>query len=326
MKEKVKIGILGGAGLAAGELVRLLLQHPNTHIQFIQSSSQAGKKVSYCHPDLEGECNLVFTDTWQPDVDVLFICKGHGQSRKFLEENHVPKNIKVIDLSQDFRLRTSRTIQGREFVYGLPELNRELIKEADSIANPGCFATAIELALIPLATTVVNDIHIHSITGSTGAGQGLSVTSLFSWRDNNISTYKVFEHQHLDEITETLQRLNPGFDSRLYMVPVRGNYARGIFTTLYTSTSLSGEEIRNHYRSYYGDSHFVRINGDQVYLKKVVNTNNAFISIRKNADNVFIECVIDNLLKGAAGQAVQNMNIMLRFEESTGLRLKPSAY
>lgn len=326
MKDKVKVGIVGGAGLVAGELVRILLRHPNTYIQFIQSSSHAGKKVFNCHPDLEGECNLTFVDSWQPEVDVLFICKGHGQSRKFLEDNNVPKDVKVIDLSQDFRLRESSKIHERNFVYGLSELNREHIKSADSIANPGCFATSIELALIPMATSLAGDVHIHSITGSTGAGQDLSVTSLFTWRDSNISTYKVFEHQHLDEIIETLQGLNREFGSRLFMVPMRGNYARGIFTTLYTTSSLSGEEIRDRYTKYYEDSHFVRVNGNHIYLKKVVNTNNVFISIRKNGDMVFIECAIDNLLKGASGQAIQNMNIMLGVEESAGLRLKGSAY
>src|SRR5690606_30300769 len=250
----------------------------------------------------------------------------HGQSRKFLEENMIPKRVKIIDLSQDFRLKETSTSQDRNFVYGLPELNANLIKEADAVANPGCFATSIELALIPLMKSVENNIHVHAITGSTGAGQSLSVTSLFSWRDNNISTYKVFEHQHLSEIEETLRYVNPSFSSRMYMVPVRGNYARGIFTTLYTSASLSGQEIRDTYRRYYEDSPFVRVNGDQVYLKKVVNTNNVFISIRKDVDMVFIECVIDNLLKGASGQAVQNMNIMFALDESTGLKLKPSAY
>lgn len=327
MKEKLKIGIIGGAGFAAGELIRILLQHPYVKIKFVQSSSQAGKKVAYLHPDLEGECDLVFTDLWDPDVDVIFLCKGHGRSRAILEQNQMLKHVKVIDLSQDFRLKEDREGPGgRSFVYGLPELNREVIRKSDSIANPGCFATSITLALLPLAEDCHSDIHIHAITGSTGAGQNLSVTSLFSWRDNNISTYKVFEHQHIHEINETLRQANPSFGSTLFMVPVRGNYTRGIFTTLYTKTHLSGEEIRNRYKRYYEGHPFIRINGGELYLKKVVNTNNVFISIRKHGDMVFIESILDNLVKGASGQAVQNMNIMFGMEETTALNMKSSAY
>jgi len=326
MREKIKVGIIGGAGFAAGELIRLILQHPNATIQFINSASHKGQKVSHVHPDLEGECDLIFTDSWEDDVDLIFLCKGHGQSSEFLNENRIPKRIKIIDLSIDFRLKGNSRKFERIFIYGLPELNREKIRNSDSVANPGCFATTIELALLPIVSECQNDIHINSITGSTGAGQGLSVTSLFSWRDNNISTYKVFEHQHLDEINETLLDVYANFDSKLYLVPIRGNYPRGIFSTLYTKTYLTEEEIRNRFRSFYKAHPFIRINGSDVYLKKVINTNNVFISIKKHNDMVFIECIIDNLMKGASGQAVQNMNIMFGIEETAGLKMKASAY
>lgn len=326
MKEKIKAGIIGGAGFAAGELIRLLLHHPNVHIEFVQSNSQHGKKVAYLHPDLDGECNLTFTRDWSANVDILFFCRSHGQTRAFFDDYNVAKNIKVIDLSQDFRTKENSKAFDREFIYGLPELNREKIRTANSIANPGCFATSIELSLLPLASSLNEDVHIHSITGATGAGQNLSVTSLFSWRDNNISTYKVFEHQHLSEIRETLQSVDPSFNAQLFMVPVRGNYPRGIFTTLYAKTQLEGEEIRERFRKYYADHPFIRLNGSNVYLKKAVNTNNVFISIRKHQNVLFIESVIDNLIKGASGQAVQNMNIMFGLEETTGLKMKASAY
>jgi N-acetyl-gamma-glutamyl-phosphate reductase len=326
MREKIKIGIVGGAGFAAGELIRLTLQHPNATIQFINSASHNGQKVSQVHPDLEGECDLIFTDSWDDDVDLMFLCKGHGQSSQFLEENRIPKRIKIIDLSSDFRLKGNNKKSERSFIYGLPELNREKIRNSDSVANPGCFATTIELALLPIVSECHNDVHINSITGSTGAGQSLSVTSLFSWRDNNISTYKVFEYQHLDEVRETLQEMHATFDSELYFVPIRGNYPRGIFSTLYTKTDLTGEEIQSKYRSFYNGQPFIRINGSDVYLKKVINTNNVFISIKKHDDMVFIECIIDNLMKGASGQAVQNMNIMFGVDETAGLKMKASAY
>lgn len=326
MQEKIKVGIIGGAGFAAGELIRLLINHPHAKIQFINSLSQEGKKVSTMHPDLDGECDLRFTSLWDSGVDILFLCKGHGHSKIFLEENKVPASAKIIDLSHDFRLQQDASQFGRQFTYGLSELNRELLRKSDSVANPGCFATGLELALLPLAEHVGEEIHVNCITGSTGAGQNLSVTSLFSWRDNNISTYKVFEHQHLQEIQETLVHVSPAFHSIIYMVPVRGNFPRGIFSTLYTRTDLSGDKIRQLYRDYYTSHPFVHINGSEIHLKKVINTNKVFISIKKHNDMVFIECVIDNLMKGASGQAVQNMNIMFGFEETTALKTKASAF
>lgn len=326
MQEKIKIGIVGGAGFAAGELIRILLNHPNVTIQFISSSSQAGKKVSVIHPDLEGDCDLQFTSSWDHDVDLMFLCRGHGESLKFLQENNVSRQVRIIDLGHDFRLNKNARAFGRHFVYGLSEINREEIRQADAIANPGCFATGIQLALAPLAKYIKDDIHINSITGSTGAGQNLSVTSLYSWRSNNVSTYKVFDHQHLDEIRETLTKISPSFNSEMLMVPFRGSFTRGIFSTIYTRIDLSGEEVREMYKSFYETHPFVHTNGSDLHIKKVVNSNNAFISIKKIQDKIFIESVIDNLLKGASGQAVQNMNLMFGLEETTGLRFKTSAY
>jgi N-acetyl-gamma-glutamyl-phosphate reductase len=295
-------------------------------IQFVNSLSQEGKKISLLHPDLEGECDLRFTSLWDSGVDLLFLCKGHGQSKRFFEENKVPASVKVIDLSHDFRLQRDASQFGRQFTYGLSELNREVIGRSDSVANPGCFATVLELALLPLVESVGDTIHAHCITGSTGAGQNLSISSLFSWRDNNISTYKVFEHQHLQEVQEVLVKVKSSFRSAIYMVPVRGNFPRGIFSTLYTRTHLSGEKIRQLYRDYYANHPFVHISGSDLHLKKVINTNKVFLSIKKHNDMVFIEGVIDNLMKGASGQAVQNMNIMFGFEETTGLKTKASAF
>ncbi len=326
MKAKIKVGIVGGAGFAAGELIRLLVNHPDVKIQCINSSSQEGKKVSMLHPDLEGEFDLRFTKVLDAEVDLIFLCKGHGHSRKFLEENKIPATVRIIDLSQDFRLDKDAAQFGRKFTYGLPELNRELIRQSNSVANPGCFATGLELALLPLAEYAGEEIHVNCITGSTGAGQDLSVTSLFSWRDNNISAYKVFEHQHLHEIQETLLKVNPSFRSRIYMVPIRGNFPRGIFSTLYTRTDLSGEKIRELYKEYYADHPFIHVNGADLHLKKVINTNKIFISIKKRNEMVFVESVIDNLMKGASGQAIQNMNIMFGLEETTGLKTKASVF
>ena len=326
MMDTIKVGIIGGAGFAAGELIRLLLNHSNVIISFIHSESQSGKTISTLHPDLEGECDLRFTSSWDGDVDVLFLCRGHGYSKTFIEDNPIPISVKIIDLSTDFRLKQNATASNRTFVYGLPELNRHEISESNSIANPGCFATAITLALLPMANHIQEDVHVNCITGSTGAGQNLAVTSLFSWRDNNISSYKVFEHQHLAEILETLSTAATTFHSKIYMVPIRGNFSRGIFTTLYTRTNLSGEDVRQLYRDYYAEHSFVHINGSDLHLKKVVNTNKVYISIRKHGDMIFIESVIDNLMKGASGQAVQNMNIMFGIEEATALRTKASVF
>ena len=321
----INAGIIGGAGYAAGELIRLLLNHPNVRISFINSASQSGKLISELHPDLEDECHLQFTDSWNPDVDVLFLCRGHGLSRTFLEENNVPPSTRIIDLSSDFRLTKDADLFDRKFVYGLPEVNRQQIGKSDSIANPGCFATGIILALLPIAKQIHDDIHINCITGSTGAGQSLAATSLFSWRNNNVSAYKVFQHQHLDEIQQTL--FNNDHDiPRIYMVPVRGNFPRGIFSTIYTRIDLSEHEVRSLYEQHYQDHPFVSITDSDLYLKKVLNTNKVFISVKKNLDMIYIESIIDNLMKGASGQAIQNMNLMFGLEETTGLKTKASVY
>lgn len=321
----INIGIIGGAGYAAGELIRILLNHPNVRISFVNSASQSGKLISELHPDLEDECDLKFTESWTPDVDVLFLCRGHGLSKAFLEGNSVPLSTRIIDLSSDFRLNKNADRFGRHFVYGLPEINRQQISKSNSIANPGCFATGIILALIPIAKHIHDEIHINCITGSTGAGQSLAATSLFSWRNNNVSAYKVFQHQHLGEIQETL--FTNTYDiPRLYMVPVRGNFPRGIFSTIYTRTDLNEQELRAQYEEHYQNHPFVTISNSELHLKKVLNTNRVFISVKKNLDMVYIESIIDNLMKGAAGQAVQNMNLMFGLEETTGLKTKASVY
>lgn len=323
--EFINVGIIGGGGYAAGELIRLLLNHPNVQISFVNSASQSGKLISDLHPDLEDECHLKFTDSWNPDADVLFLCRGHGLSKTFLEGNNVPPSTRIIDLSSDFRLAKNANGFGRSFIYGLPEVNRQQISKSQSIANPGCFATGIILALLPIAKGICDDIHINCITGSTGAGQSLAATSLFSWRNNNVSAYKVFQHQHLDEIQETLFD-KPHVIPRLYMVPVRGNFPRGIFSTIYTRTDLSEQEVRALYEKQYQNHPFVSITNSDLYLKKVLNTNKVFISVKKNLDMIYIESIIDNLMKGASGQAIQNMNLMFGLEETTGLKTKASVY
>jgi N-acetyl-gamma-glutamyl-phosphate reductase len=319
---RIKAGIAGGAGYTGGELIRILLRHPNIDLEFVQSTSQAGKPVYSAHPDLIGESYLHFTDQVDENIDVLFLCMGHGDSATFLAKQKLPARIRIVDLSQDFR------DQKGGFVYGLPELQKEAIKGATKIANPGCFATAIQLAMLPLAygKQLTADIHVSAVTGSTGAGQSLSETTHFSWRSNNISVYKAFTHQHLKEIGQSLKYAQPGFVKKMHFVPYRGNFTRGILAACYTPCKLSTDEALELYREYYAEHPFVHVSTRPVDVKQVVNTNKCIVNLEKHEDQLFISTVIDNLVKGASGQAVQNMNLMFDLDESAGLHLKPSAF
>jgi N-acetyl-gamma-glutamyl-phosphate reductase len=318
---KIKAGIIGGAGYTGGETIRLLLNHPEAELTFVHSRSNGGNPLHAVHPDLIGETNLNFTDSLQQDVDVIFLCLGHGESKKFLEENKVRASVKVIDLSHDFRLGDS--LPDRKFVYGLPELNRDKIKSATNIANPGCFATAIELGLLPLAKAgLLKEVYTTGITGSTGAGQKLQDTTHFTWRANNVSAYKTLTHQHLNEINRSLKQLQPDFGGTLNFVPWRGDFTRGIFVSSLVSTGKSLEELKKLYRDFYSGQVFTFVTDDTVDLKQVVNTNKCVIGLEKEGDKLVIHSVIDNLLKGASGHAVQNMNLMFGLEETAGLKLK----
>ena len=321
----IKAGIIGGAGYTAGELIRLLINHPEVEITFVHSSSNAGRPVVEIHEGLLGETELVFSDQHPlSDIDVLFLCSAHGDSKKFWDNNERPENLKVIDLAQDFRDETNG------YVYGLPEINFSRIKASDSIANPGCFATAIQLSLIPLASRHLlpdtGDINITAITGSTGAGVKPGATTHFSWRNNNLSVYKPFTHQHLKEIKMTLEKLQPEFKGSISFIPVRGDFPRGIFSITTLDCDLPQSEIEILYKDFYKDSPFVWISEQPIDLKQVVNTNKVVINIKKHEGKVLITCAEDNLLKGASGQAVQNMNIMFGIDQKEGLRLKPSAF
>lgn len=320
----IKVGIVGGAGYTAGELIRLLLHHPHAEITFIHSTSNANRPVSQIHTDLLGETDLIFSTTFDEDIDVLFLCMGHGASSTFLQEHEVPPHVKVIDLSQDFRMASD----SHDFVYGLPELNRTRIKEAQHIANPGCFATCIQLGLLPLAQRqwLHDDVHINAITGSTGAGQKLSETSHFSWRNNNISVYKAFQHQHLREIRQSLHALQPEYADQLRFIPVRGNFTRGILASIYTKIDRTLEEVQEVYQDFYQGAHFVHISPFNPHMKQVVNTNKGIVYLEKHEDMILIISMIDNLLKGASGQAVQNMNLIFGLEETAGLQLKASFF
>lgn len=319
-----KIGIIGGAGYTAGELIRLLINHPEVEISFVHSTSNAGRKITDVHEGLLGETDLVFTESHPlEDIDILFLCSAHGDSKKFWESNVRPKGLKVIDLAQDYR------DESEGYVYGLPEVNFQRIKEADSIANPGCFATAIQLSLLPLAAAGLlpeGDINVTAITGSTGAGVKPGPTSHFSWRNDNISVYKPFNHQHLKEIGMTLEKLQPGYASRINFIPVRGDFPRGIFSIITLDCGLSQEEITKLYEDYYVSSPFTIVSDNPVDLKQAVNTNKAVIHLLVDKGKLLVTCAEDNLLKGASGQAVQNMNIMCGFDQAMGLRLKPSAF
>jgi len=325
---KIRVGIIGGAGYTGGETLRLLLLHPQVEVVFSQSKSQSGKPVYTIHKDCFGLTDLKFTAQGNEEIDVLFICAGHGEAKKFLGQNDIPSHTKIIDLSQDFRHNESNSFLARKFVYGLPELNKDAIKKAHNIANPGCFATCIQLALLPLAAhhEINSDVHVSAITGSTGAGQTLSETSHFSWRQNNVSPYKIFEHQHLKEITESLVQLHPATKPYVRFVPYRGAFARGILATVYLKSDLTEEKALDMFQSFYKDSPFVHIVPFEVDVKQVVNTNNCFLSVNKIGTELAIVSAIDNLLKGASGQAVQNMNLMFGLEETTGLKLKTVAF
>ncbi|MGB4414120.1 MAG: N-acetyl-gamma-glutamyl-phosphate reductase [Paludibacter sp.] len=318
---KIKAGVIGGAGYTAGELLRILIYHPNVEIVFVNSSSNAGNPITDVHSGLVGETDLAFTSELPFDkVDVLFLCSAHGVSKKFMDENKLPAELKIIDLSTDYREKRA----DHDFVYGLPELNREAIRKAQHIANPGCFATAIQLALLPLAAAgLLNDeVHVNAITGSTGAGAKPTSTSHFSWRNNNISIYKPFGHQHLVEIRQSLRQLQSRFDEAVNFIPVRGNFARGIYATSYINFPLGIDDAKQLYKDFYKDAAFTFVTDKNPDMKQVVNTNKAIVYLEKHGDKLLIVSIIDNLLKGASGQAVQNMNLMFGLDEKTGLGLK----
>ena len=320
----IKAGIIGAAGYTAGELIRILINHPQVEIAFAQSGSHAGFPVWKAHSDLVGETNLLFTG--EADVqqaDVLFLCMGHGKSRTFMASLPEGYKGKIIDLSNDYRLNDSC----EDFVYGLPEVFRTEIKTAQKIANPGCFATAIQLALLPMAAiNQLGEVHVHAVTGSTGAGQAPSENTHFSWRDNNMSVYKSFSHQHIAEINETLKHLAPDYPEELNFVPIRGNYSRGIMASVYFNSILSEQEAVESYEQYYQEEPFVTVVHENPNLKMVVNTNKAVLFVKKYGSKLHVVSMIDNLTKGASGQAVQNMNILFGLPEDCGLRLKPSAF
>ncbi|MEN9882881.1 MAG: hypothetical protein RLZZ420_98 [Bacteroidota bacterium] len=327
MEKQIHIGILGGAGYTGGELLRLLLNHPNAQIGFIHSKSNAGQPVYKVHTDLLGSTELVFAGDTSQDIDVLFLCLGHGESAKLLSEHSFRSGVKIIDLANDFRLEKDAVIGERKFVYGLPELNFEKIQTADNIANPGCFATAIQLGLLPLAKAgLLGEVYTTGITGSTGAGQSLSATSHFSWRANNIQAYKTLTHQHLGEIHQSLAQLQGHSSAEVSFVPWRGDFTRGIFISSTVKSQLSLEETVVLYKAYYQNHPFTTISDQQIHLKQVVNTNKCLIHLEKEGNKLVIHSVVDNLLKGASGQAVQNMNILFGLDQTTGLKLKPIAF
>ena len=324
----INVGIIGGSGYTAGELIRILMYHPNVNIDFVYSTTNSGKPLSVAHHDLMGDIEMNFTDTINPDVNVVFLCLGHGKSISFLQENKFGSHTKIIDLGNDFRLTKDSNFEGKQFVYGLPELNKSEIKKANYIANPGCFATAIQLALLPLAENnlLKNDVHINATTGSTGAGVSLADTSHFSWRNNNMSHYKAFEHQHLGEINQSVNQLQADYSDELIFVPNRGDFTRGIFATLYTDSDESLDNLVAKYQDFYKNEPFVTVTTTNINMKQVVQTNKCIISLLKKGNRVLITSIIDNLTKGASGQAIQNMNLMFGLEETTGLHLKPSGF
>ncbi|BAO76097.1 N-acetyl-gamma-glutamyl-phosphate reductase [Winogradskyella sp. PG-2] len=324
----IKAGIIGGAGYTAGELIRLLLNHEQTRIDFVFSTSNAGNKLYKVHQDLVGSTEMSFTNEINAHVDVLFLCLGHGNSTAFLNQHTFSENTKIIDLSNDFRLEANKIFNGKDFIYGLPELQKEVIAAANYIANPGCFATAIQLALLPLADAnlISKDIHINAVTGATGAGTSLSKTTHFTWRDNNFSHYKAFTHQHLGEINQTLDQLQGDFDSEVHFMPNRGNFSRGIFATAYTTFNGTLEDAKSLYKNYYKNAAFTFVSDEDIHLKQVVNTNKCIIHLHKHNNKLLVTSIIDNLLKGASGQAIQNMNLAFGFNETEGLNLKANFF
>ena len=326
---KIRVGVIGGAGYTGGELLRILVNHPNADIVFVHSNSNAGKPVYEVHTDLFGSTDLSFAAQISHDIDVLFLCVGHGDAKKFLDANPIPDEIKIIDLSQDFRLKANATLGTKIFTYGLPELNRQAIGKAANIANPGCFATCLQLGLLPLAAKgmLTADVHITATTGSTGAGQSLAPTSHFTWRNDNLSVYKAFEHQHLNEIGQSLKQLQSEAEvGALNFIPYRGDFTRGIIASMYTDCSLSEQEATELYTAYYAEHPFTHVTNRNIDLKQIVNTNKCFIQLKKHGDKLLIISIIDNLLKGASGQAVQNMNLLFGLGEQAGLRLKAVAF
>jgi N-acetyl-gamma-glutamyl-phosphate reductase len=320
----VDVGIIGGAGYTAGELIRILLFHTKVEINFVYSTSNAGNKVSSVHQDLVGSTDLIFTSNINADVDVLFLCLGHDNSKTFLEENQFSAHTKIIDLSNDFRLEKDKIFKNKTFVYGLPELQKANITKANYIANPGCFATAVQLALLPLAkyNLITDDVHVNAVTGATGAGTSLSKTTHFTWRDNNFSYYKPFTHQHLGEINQSVKQLQNVLNADINFMPNRGNFSRGIFATAYTNFKASLEEAKAMYSDYYKEASFTFVSDEEIHLKQVINTNKCLLHLHKHGSKLLITSIIDNLLKGASGQAVQNMNLMFGFAETEGLQLK----
>ena len=321
----IKVGIIGGAGYTAGELIRLLLGHPEVEIKFVHSSSNAGNRITDVHAGLLGETELMFTDEMPfEEIDLLFFCTAHGDTRKFLESHQLPDELKVIDLSMDYRIKSHE----HDFIYGLPELNRRATCKSRYVANPGCFATCIELGLLPLAKEhlLKGDVSVNAITGSTGAGVKPSATTHYSWRNNNISIYKPFTHQHLAEIMQSVKQLQPDFEGEIDFIPYRGDFPRGIFATLVVKCDLDIETLYKLYESYYERDSFTHIVNKPIDLKQVVNTNKCLIHLEKHGNKLLITSIIDNLLKGASGQAVHNMNLLFGLEETVGLKLKPSAF
>jgi len=324
----IKAGIIGGAGYTAGELIRLLINHPKVSLDFVFSTSNAGNKLIDVHQDLIGEIDLCFVDKINENIDVLFLCLGHGNSTSFLKEYKFSIHTKIIDLSNDFRLVNDKVFEGNTFVYGLPELNKADIKNANYLANPGCFATAIQLAILPLANKglIDDDIHVNAVTGATGAGTSLSKTTHFTWRDNNFSHYKAFTHQHLGEINQSIRLLQNSFEDDVIFIPNRGNFSRGIFASVYTKFSGNLEEVKKLYQEYYREAAFTFVSDNDIHLKQVVNTNKCLVHLVQHGNRLLITSIIDNLLKGASGQAVQNMNLMFGFEETEGLNLKANYF
>ena len=329
----IRVGIIGAAGYTGGELIRLLMTHPEVELTFMHSKSNGGNPVSKVHQDLIAYPELVFSSELSDEVDVLFLCLGHGNSKKFLEENDIPAHIKIIDLANDFRLVKDKQFKNRDFVYGLPEINKEAIKTAKDLANPGCFATCIQLGLLPLASAgLLSEVYTTGITGSTGAGQSLSATSHFSWRANNIQAYKTLTHQHLDEIQQSLHQLQPGLPTWaenkevINFVPWRGDFTRGIFVSSTITSDLSLSELNKIYQDFYKDARFTFVSEQPIFLKQVVNTNLCVIYLEKVGSKLVVHSATDNLLKGACGQAVQNMNLMFGLDEATGLSLKANYF
>lgn len=316
----IQVGIIGGAGYTAGELIRILLQHPGAAINFVYSTSQAGAPLSSIHQDLIGQTDIHFSGSINAFVDVVFLCLGHGNSTDFLSKHEFSSHTRIIDLSSDFRFEAS----DNPYVYGMPEFNKKEIQSASFVANPGCFATAMNLALLPLAgeNKLKGELHLNGVTGSTGAGTSPSATTHFSWRDNNFSTYKAFEHQHLRELKQHIGHMQPGYNRAINFIPNRGNFSRGIHLTAYTQYDESLDSAIELYTSYYSDAPFTHLTRENIHLKQVVNTNKCLVGLQKFADKLLITSVIDNLLKGASGQAVENMNLMFGLEQTTGLIFK----